>query len=53
MVSSIAWSEADPVAAMIASTIDENDSEIHQVLFMNDEGILIKYEGKAIIFESM
>ena len=41
IVSKVAWSEADGIAAMISSTIDENDRELHQVLFINSEGSLL------------
>ena len=41
-VSNLYWSKVDPIAAMAVSTIDESEREIHQVLFINNEGSLIK-----------
>ncbi len=41
-VSNLQWSKMDPIAAMAASTIDDSEREIHQVLFINNEGSLIK-----------
>ena len=41
-VSQLQWSKTEPIAAVAASTIDENDREIHQVLFVNNEGGIIK-----------
>ena len=41
-VSNLHWSKVDPIAAMAVSTIDDSEREIHQVLFINNEGSLIK-----------
>ena len=38
----LAWSRSDPIAALITNTVDENDKEIHGVMFMNAEGSLVK-----------
>ncbi len=42
LVRHVSWSQADPVGAIMASTFDKNDREIHQVLFINNEGGLLK-----------
>lgn len=38
----LAWSTSDQIAAMIVNTIDENDRESSSVMFMNNEGVLLK-----------
>ena len=37
IVSHAAWSNVDQIAALTANTVDENEREVHQVLFMNNE----------------
>jgi hypothetical protein len=37
IVTQLAWSNVDPVAAVAVNTVDENDREIHQVIFINSE----------------
>ena len=36
------WSKSDQIAALITSTMDERDNEIFNVMFMNNEGNLLK-----------
>ena len=40
-VSQLKWSKIDLIAAMAVSTVDDNDQETHQILFVNNEGELI------------
>ena len=42
LVNNVAWSEIDPVGAMAASTLDNEDQETFQVLFLNTDGSLIR-----------
>jgi len=37
-VSHLKWSKMDSIAAMAVSTVDQNDREAHQVLFVNNAG---------------
>ena len=41
-VSHLAWSKMDSIAAMTASTIDDDDKETHQIMFINNEGQTIQ-----------
>ena len=41
-VSNLLWSKVDPIAAMAVSTVDAEGRETHQILFVNNEGGLIK-----------
>jgi len=36
------WSKFNQIAALITNTVDENDREIFNVMFMNNEGVLLK-----------
>jgi len=38
----LAWSQCDQIAAMITNTVDENERESYSVMFMNNEGVLLK-----------
>jgi hypothetical protein len=37
-VSHLNWSKVDSIAAMAVSTVDQNDRETHQILFVNNAG---------------
>ena len=37
IVTLLAWSNIDPIAAVACNTVDDRDRETHQILFMNNE----------------
>lgn len=37
VISQVAWSNVDNIAALTSFTIDDNDKEINQVVFSNNE----------------
>jgi intraflagellar transport protein 140 len=56
IVTEMSWSSVDPIAALVTSTVDDNERETHRVLFMdNDAKILpnatIKYDHEATLLE--
>lgn len=40
IVTQLAWSNIDPIAAVACNTVDDRDRETHQILFINNEVIL-------------
>ena len=55
-VSHLSWSKMDSISAMAVSTVDANDRETHQILFVNNEGELIvnssvTHDYEANVFE--
>jgi hypothetical protein len=37
IVTQLAWSNIDPIAAVACNTVDDRDRETHQILFINNE----------------
>ena len=37
IVTQLAWSNVDPIAAVACNTVDDRDRETHQIQFMNNE----------------
>jgi hypothetical protein len=37
IVTQLAWSNIDPIAAIACNTVDDRDRETHQILFINNE----------------
>ena len=42
IVSNLCWSHSDPIAAVATSSEDNKGNELFQVLFLNNEGVLLK-----------
>lgn len=51
-VSTLAWSKVDGIAAVAASVVDTNDREMHQVSFMNNEGVLLPQSSISHDYEA-
>lgn len=55
-VNQLAWSNADPIAVISTTTIDDNEGDTFQVQFINSEGQLlansnIQHDSEATVFD--
>ena len=51
-VSHLAWSKVDVIAALAASTVDDNDRETHQVIFISNEAAVIPHSAISHEYEA-